>query len=137
MKKGFTLIEILIVLAIIGLFLAFILTSLSGGKKRADDNRYKTAIATSLAQAENYRSINGTYSGACKDSLVQDPLKKVGLLSPSGTYGQSGYDGYCFENGNNIAFFAKIRSTSTSAYFCVDSQGGDSIASSPTSYTCP
>jgi prepilin-type N-terminal cleavage/methylation domain-containing protein len=124
MKKGFTLIEILVVLAIIGLFLSFILISLSGGRNRATENRYKTAIATALAQAENRASLNGgNYSYSCSDGLVRAPLDKVGLSSN------------CIESSSGVAFYAKL---TNGKYLCVDSNGGDTISSSvPTTTTCP
>jgi prepilin-type N-terminal cleavage/methylation domain-containing protein len=134
MKKGFTLIEILVVLAIIGLFLAFILTSLSGGRNRATENRYKTAIATALAQAENYRSMRGTYYGACSDSLVNEPVTKVGLLGVPP--GPSGPKFYCIADSDSIAFYARLISN-PSMFLCVDSQGGDRVVSSTGSSVCP
>lgn len=60
--KGFTLIEIVLVLAIAGLLLVIVFLAVSGAQKSRRDSQRKNDISTVAAQLENYASNNnGSY----------------------------------------------------------------------------
>jgi general secretion pathway protein G len=61
MKKGFTLIEILVVATIIGLLAAVAATSYSSLTKNARDARRKTDLQNIAGAFEQYRSNNNSY----------------------------------------------------------------------------
>lgn len=60
-KKGFTLIEILVVIVIIGILAGFSLTAFSSSRKTARDARRKADLEQIRAALEIYRADNGQY----------------------------------------------------------------------------
>lgn len=63
-EKGFTLIEIVLVLAIAGLLLVIVFLAVSGAQKSRRDTQRKNDNARLLAQLESYASNNnGAYPG--------------------------------------------------------------------------
>lgn len=64
-EQGFTLIEIVIVLAIAGLILVIVFLAVNGAQRARRDNQRKNDAARYLAAAEQYASNNnGTYPAA-------------------------------------------------------------------------
>lgn len=113
MKKGFTIIEILVVVMIIGVLAAIVNYSLEGTKTKTDDVSIKTNMANSTAQASLFFEKNNTYLGICED----------------GTYGVKGaYDrlkeieprAQC--NGNYTGY-VMMTILSDDQIWCVDSHG--------------
>lgn len=99
--KGFTLIEIVLVLAIAGLLLVIVFLAVSGAQKSRRDSQRKNDLGQIAAQVENYASGNGgTYpatsaafnlalTGTYKLSNGIDPLSGAvytytGLVTPTG-----------------------------------------------------
>lgn len=65
-QKGFTLIEIVIVLAIAGLIMVVVFLAVQGAQRGRRDNERKQATARLLAAAEQAASNNnGTYVAGC------------------------------------------------------------------------
>ena len=62
-EEGFTLVELLVVVAILGVLLAIAVPSYLGFKGRAADNAAKANIREALPSAEAYYGDNGTYTG--------------------------------------------------------------------------
>lgn len=60
-NRGFTLIELIVVIAIIGILATFLLVNFSGVRARARDTQRKSDIAQIQAALEFYRSDNGAY----------------------------------------------------------------------------
>jgi prepilin-type N-terminal cleavage/methylation domain-containing protein len=91
-EKGFTLIEIVLVLAIAGLILLMVFLAVSGAQKSRRDTQRKNDLARVAAQVEDYASNNaGVYpvsqaafaaimgaGGAYALSNANDPLAGVG-----------------------------------------------------------
>ena len=61
MQKGFTFLEILVVLLIIGMLLAITSASYSQVRSRSLDQRRKTDLEEVRAALEQYRSVNSAY----------------------------------------------------------------------------
>ncbi|MEI6494848.1 MAG: discoidin domain-containing protein [bacterium] len=61
LKQAFTLIEILVVIAIAGIFLAFIIYTVSGAKAKAQDNLVEQGTTKITAGAIDYYEQNKTY----------------------------------------------------------------------------
>jgi prepilin-type N-terminal cleavage/methylation domain-containing protein len=105
-ETGFTLVEILIVVAIIGIMAALVMTSLSAGQKKARDAIRKDDLAKTKLALEAYKGLHGDYpttSGWVKSTscqwinglseyfpscMPQDPLNQ-GTLDPYGAVGQN------------------------------------------------
>ncbi len=62
-EGGFTLVELLVILTIIGVLVAIGVSSYLGYIGRAADNTAKTNIRATLASAEAYYLDNGSYVG--------------------------------------------------------------------------
>lgn len=58
-KRGFTLLELLVVVAIIGILSAVVMVSLSSSKKEGDDAAVKSNLSNLATQAEIFYSNNG------------------------------------------------------------------------------
>ena len=67
-KGGFTLIELIIVIAILGLIVTAGLSSYTNSQKTARDARRKTDLETLRQGLELYRSTNGVYAAAAAGS---------------------------------------------------------------------
>ncbi len=103
-EKGFTLIEIVLVLAIAGLLLVIVFLAVSGAQKSRRDTQRKNDLSRIAAQVESYASnSSGLYpasSGAfaaqvgpgapyalsnAKDPLSGNPYTYSGLVAPVGS----------------------------------------------------
>lgn len=60
-KKGFTLIEILVVIGIMGTLITILLPNFIGGRQRSKDAKRKLDIEQISSALEQYRSVVGTY----------------------------------------------------------------------------
>lgn len=101
-EKGFTLIEIVLVLAIAGLLMVIVFLAVSGAQKSRRDTQRKNDLSRVAAQMENYASnTNGNYpasqgafntamTGAYalsngNDPLTGNPYTYANLVAPTGT----------------------------------------------------
>jgi prepilin-type N-terminal cleavage/methylation domain-containing protein len=95
-ERGFTLIEIVLVLAIAGMLLVIVFLAVSGAQKSRRDSQRKNDLSRLSAQVENYASNNaGTYpttlSGAAWTPYLptnfNDPTTGAAYPTPAGTLG--------------------------------------------------
>ncbi len=61
MKKGFTLIELMVVIAIIAILATVVLVALQGARDAAQDSKKKSAISQVRSLAETYKALDGDY----------------------------------------------------------------------------
>jgi prepilin-type N-terminal cleavage/methylation domain-containing protein len=60
-NRGFTIVELLIVIVIIGILAALVITTYSGIQKKARDTERKTDVNALHSQVEAYQAQNGKY----------------------------------------------------------------------------
>jgi type IV pilus assembly protein PilA len=70
-EAGFTVIELLVVIIIIGMLLAIAVPSYLGFRDRAANNAAKTNLRAALPAAEAYYADNSTYVGMDDASLLE------------------------------------------------------------------
>ena len=142
-NKGFTLIEILIVVAIIGILSAIVMASLGSAKGKGNDVAIQSNLANIRAQSELYYSFVGNYgsgtpspspsysqcanvSGSVIGSSTlgfANALKAVVKLNGGTTLGTDPYVA-CSNMGTPMSNWAIIASTSKpTVNWCVDSSG--------------
>jgi len=90
-EQGFTIIELLVVIIIIGILLAIAVPSYLGFRDRAANNAAKTNLRDALPAAETYHADNGTYSGMDTDALLAIDSR----ISSSLTVVATGTSTYC------------------------------------------
>lgn len=85
-KRGFTLIEILVVVSIIGMLSSFVLASMSDAKNNAKTKAGMQALSNIIKQGEIYYSANGNYG---EDCILVDgtkaPCEFVACVTPVGS----------------------------------------------------
>lgn len=94
LSKGFTLIELMVVLAIIGILMGLALTSFMGSRKAARDGKRRVDLEQIRSALEMCRSDTGSYvvgsslPGTCStylSSMPSDPLSPASVYAYSGT----------------------------------------------------
>ncbi len=141
---GFTIIELLAVIAIIGFLVAIVLVRTSSAKKEGQDAAVKTALREVRNAGELYYNDIETYEGVCDTS--DDTLAESGDFKRIEDYidEHNGPDGVigCQESENG---YAVISSLNLGNCWCVDSQGAGreveltaiDCRAELTSITCP
>jgi prepilin-type N-terminal cleavage/methylation domain-containing protein len=140
-QKGFTLMELLIVIAIIGIFSAVILASLDQSRTNAANASIKENLITIRSQAAIYFDTNASYGAGAllcttNNSLFRDPTITSALLSIAQANG--GISPTCKSSSTSWLVLAQLKS---GGYWCVDYTGasvpeGSSSSYNATFYTC-
>lgn len=132
---GFTLLELLVVVAIIGILTAIVLISLNDARNKGADAGVKSNLSSARSQAEVFYNANtvspNTYDSVCTNGtvggvegiglMVQTAAKSAGL----GTYTINGTgtlnDATCNEDG--VSWAAEAPMKGAGGMWCVDSLG--------------
>jgi prepilin-type N-terminal cleavage/methylation domain-containing protein len=137
-KKGFTLIEMLIVIAVIGLLSSVLLTALGPARDKAKDSRIMQEISQIRALAEVM--YNGTYSALPElpslnpisnkdlEDLVNDINSEGGEVNIIKSNDQRSY---VIFTPLNSKVFNSDTNTYEFQYYCLDSGGKSAILKEP------
>lgn len=140
LKKGFTLLELLVVVAIIGLLAAVVMASLNAARNKGGDAGVQANLRNAIAQGEIFYGSNtvnpNTYTGVCTNGGVGSPaVNGVGafVLAAAKANGLSSYatdpsspggtltTATCNDSAN--AWAAEVPLKYASGVWCVDSAG--------------
>ena len=80
-QAGFSLIEIIVVVVLIGGIVAFAASKILGGQDRANVNLAKAQVQTLAEKVQQFENDTGTLPGSL-DGLVSDPGNTAGWLGP-------------------------------------------------------
>lgn len=86
-SKGFTLLELLVVIGIIGLLASILVVNLTSARRRARDTKRIADIRNLQTASEDYYGKNGKYPATLADLVSggQIPLWPLDPLAPTGT----------------------------------------------------
>ena len=135
-QRGFTLVELLVVVAIIGVLSSIVLVSLSTANSRGKDGAVQANLDSMRTQAQLYYNANGSYgsnaslvndTGDCTTSTAGTVFAdtRVRLQIAATNFANGGGSVTCnvAALGAAYAAYAQLPSFSTATYFCVDSNG--------------
>ncbi len=134
-KKGFSLVELLIVITIVGILSAVVLTNLNQSRVRSYDSKIKQQLISFRTSANlyYYNQIPNSYGTAnnCTSGIFGDMTAENGR---PGTYIASNNlppstQVLCLANGQEYAVKASLYYGNE--YFCVDSKGAGKTISGP------
>jgi general secretion pathway protein G len=80
-RKGFTLVELLLVLTILGILAAIVVPKFTGRTEQARETAARTQISTFSTALESYEVDTGSYPQSLED-LVQQPRDAQGWKGP-------------------------------------------------------
>lgn len=149
-QYGFTIVELLIVIVVIGILAAITIVAYNGIQNRANDGAVRSDLANAAKKFEIYKIDYGTYPQTATDLLNvgASASKSAYLLSPSTTYNfvpcvtAAGADyslGAISKSGNRFYIGSKsggiVQVTSANdwtgvsgyTYFCSDSLAGSAL----------
>jgi len=122
-KGGFTLVELLIVIAILALLTTIIISGTNSARIKAKDAAIKEDLSSLRSGGELWNNTNGTYAGFCVDNDCNCALCSIdwkNICSAIKTQ-NSGKAVNCTFSAGNAGWCASSQFVGSSKYYCVDS----------------
>jgi prepilin-type N-terminal cleavage/methylation domain-containing protein len=132
--RGFTIIELLCVVAIIGVLATVVIAALGNARSKGIDVSIKQSLTGARSQAEIFYAANGGnfYSGVCGtasigsaksiNDIVSAAARAYGLLSVNTAIGVTGGPGIATCHDTLAGWAAEVpMKVSGQGFFCVDS----------------
>lgn len=144
--RAFTLVEVIVVLAIMSVIIAIIMVSMGNSKKRGEDAAIQSALRELKNAAELHNDDNGTYEGICDDgddTLVDDGGNFQKIEEYIENYNGSAGELKCLDSATG---YAVISSLNLGNCWCVDYRGSskeielvgaETCSDKLTGITCP
>lgn len=131
--KGFTLMELLVVIGIIGLLAAVIIGSLQSGRDKSVDAAIKSSLVNARTQAQLFYDKNassyGTATSSCAatvGTVFADPTIAAQIVQVDNQNGATANSISCSSNGASFAIASVLKTDATKAY-CVDGNNAGKV----------
>jgi len=146
--KGFTLLELLVSLSIIGIILALAVASLTGSQAQARDTKRKSDLSSYRTAFENMANRNNNFYRGGLNNVALNSSSMCAALQMGSTCPDDplpGNDYFVFTNGTvdtynatQYLMYAILEDSSPNSYWVVCSNGKvGAVTSQPTNSTCP
>ena len=120
-EAGFTLIELMVVVLIIGLLITIALPTFAGAKQRSSDRAAQSNLRNSIAAAMTYWSERADYTGfTVAEAVKAEPAEKWMSPGPPGR-GQIDIE---VANGGDLLL---VTLSDTGTYFCLSQQANSPV----------
>ncbi len=131
-SKGFTIIELLVVVAIIAVLTGIVLVNVTSYINKGKDAAIKANLSTVLTNSAVYYDTNGNYSSFCTSANFTVPESAI-LSANNGT---AGTNTKCVGTATATCACATLKVTSGNVY-CVDSTGYKKETTNTCALACP
>ena len=118
-SKGFTIIELLVVVAIIAVLTGIVLVNVTSYINKGKDASVQGNLSTVLTNASVFYDTNGSYTGNCASANVAAALAAADKAFDGNATANEVTD--CNETASAWAACGQLKVTDS--YFCVDSTG--------------
>jgi len=109
-RRGFTIVELLIVIVVIGILAAITIVAYNGIQNRANDSVVQQDLSTDARQFELYRTDSGTYPKNAADLTAMKSAGKYPIKPSRSAYKDTNNLIYCNGDGTDYALIAVSKS---------------------------
>ena len=129
-QRGFTIIELLVVVAIIAVLAAIVLVNVTGYINQGKNAAIKGNLATILTNGSVYFDTNGNYTSYCSDAKLTGP--EAAVTAAGGTPSE-----YCAATAWCACSTMKTTTAEPAgSTFCVDSTGYKKVSANTCAARC-
>ncbi len=132
-KKGFTLIELMVVIVIMGLIISIALVSMGESRDKAKDSLIQQNLRNLRNSAELYYTNNDTYVGVCNSDGTLADNSDFKIIEDTVNENNGNADVFC---NNSDTGYATISALNNGNCWCVDWQGTSKEVQLSGSQTC-
>ena len=113
MKKGFTMIELIFVIVILGILASVAIPRLAGTRTDAEISATVANLRTILSDAASYYAVKGSFTGAKWQDITNVPLLKLDGNNPIDDYNVATRDAFLAADGKKCIAIRLVDKTAT------------------------